>query len=438
MPTEVLEVELVGAATAAKQEALLAKLQAGVAAAVSGTVALDAATLAALEQVTALVSGTVALDAPTLAALEQITVTAAALPLPTGAATAAKQDTIKAAVDAVAAAIATAEVARNSDDDALRGLVATSAKQDAGTNALVTALAALDANRDADDDLLRAIVAQVRDRLPADFTAGRLRAALPASDVLLGSIQAIGETFTLDVTNYAVAGLHLITSATPGPAVAFEGSVDGVNWFSLPGVPVTTLTSFPAIRAATANENLALRFSVQGITGLRVRATSAGAAAMAVKASLSQLASDPAVIIPNAVNVVPAPTNGRLGAIARHGAWYAEAVVAAGLLAGGVTTGATRDVWITAAGGAATAAAPGIQAFRCSVRSDVAGILYVETSDDNVVWDRVASRASTQGDASMRFAAALTYEPDGRYYRVVYVNDGNAATFIRLRSALIA
>jgi len=43
---------------------------------VSGTVALDAATLAALEDVTATVSGTVALDAATLAALEDVTVSA--------------------------------------------------------------------------------------------------------------------------------------------------------------------------------------------------------------------------------------------------------------------------------------------------------------------------------------------------------------------------
>lgn len=42
---------------------------------VSGTVALDAPTLAALESITATISGAVALDAPTLAALENITAT---------------------------------------------------------------------------------------------------------------------------------------------------------------------------------------------------------------------------------------------------------------------------------------------------------------------------------------------------------------------------
>ncbi len=69
-------------------------------AAVTGTVALDAPTLAALESITALVSGTVALDAPSLAALETIqvgnlpvtqAVSAAALPLPVGAAIEATQ-----------------------------------------------------------------------------------------------------------------------------------------------------------------------------------------------------------------------------------------------------------------------------------------------------------------------------------------------------------
>lgn len=42
---------------------------------VDGTIALDAATLAALETITAVVSGTVALDAPSLAALETVSVT---------------------------------------------------------------------------------------------------------------------------------------------------------------------------------------------------------------------------------------------------------------------------------------------------------------------------------------------------------------------------
>ena len=74
---------------------------------VDGTVALDAATLSALETVNVgnfpvsqPISGTVALDVPTLAALETINVgnlpatqpiSAASLPLPTGAATAALQ-----------------------------------------------------------------------------------------------------------------------------------------------------------------------------------------------------------------------------------------------------------------------------------------------------------------------------------------------------------
>lgn len=57
-------------ATEAKLEAVRALLAAALS--VQGTVALDAATLAALESISAVVSGTVALDAPTLAALETI------------------------------------------------------------------------------------------------------------------------------------------------------------------------------------------------------------------------------------------------------------------------------------------------------------------------------------------------------------------------------
>lgn len=54
---------------------------------VAGTVALDSATLAALESISAVVSGTVALDAPSLAALEQIVVSGTvALDAPTLAA----------------------------------------------------------------------------------------------------------------------------------------------------------------------------------------------------------------------------------------------------------------------------------------------------------------------------------------------------------------
>ncbi len=74
-----------GGASEAKQDAILGaladaltelqgKFEAG------QEVALDAATLAALEAVTATVSGTVALDAPTLAALETVTATISNLP----------------------------------------------------------------------------------------------------------------------------------------------------------------------------------------------------------------------------------------------------------------------------------------------------------------------------------------------------------------------
>jgi polyisoprenoid-binding protein YceI len=60
--------------TVALDAATLAALET-INAIVSGTVALDGPTLAALENITAVVSGTVALDAATLAALENITVT---------------------------------------------------------------------------------------------------------------------------------------------------------------------------------------------------------------------------------------------------------------------------------------------------------------------------------------------------------------------------
>jgi DUF4097 and DUF4098 domain-containing protein YvlB len=62
----------VSSGTVALDSATLAALEAIT---VSGSVALDAPTLAALENITAAVTGTVALDAPTLAALENITAT---------------------------------------------------------------------------------------------------------------------------------------------------------------------------------------------------------------------------------------------------------------------------------------------------------------------------------------------------------------------------
>lgn len=77
-------------------------------AAINGTVALDGATLAALETINSNVSGTVALDGATLAALETINaninfpatqpVSAAALPLPAGAATEATLATMSTAL----------------------------------------------------------------------------------------------------------------------------------------------------------------------------------------------------------------------------------------------------------------------------------------------------------------------------------------------------
>lgn len=98
-----------GAATETTAAAVLARLNAVLSAAVTGTVALDAATLAALESVTATiagtvpVTGTVALDAATLAALESVS----------------------SADAAVLAAVQAADANRNADDDALRGVVST-------------------------------------------------------------------------------------------------------------------------------------------------------------------------------------------------------------------------------------------------------------------------------------------------------------------------
>jgi len=72
---------------------------------VSGTVSLDAATLAALEDVTATVSGTVALDAATLTALEEVTVSATDLDI---------RD-LSAATDSVSISDGTNDLAVNAD-----------------------------------------------------------------------------------------------------------------------------------------------------------------------------------------------------------------------------------------------------------------------------------------------------------------------------------
>lgn len=106
---------------------------------VSGSVSLDAPTLAALESITAIISGPIALDATTLAALESITAAVTGtVALDSATLTALESISVQnfpatqVVTDApLLAAVQAADTARNADDDALRALVATEATQSA-------------------------------------------------------------------------------------------------------------------------------------------------------------------------------------------------------------------------------------------------------------------------------------------------------------------
>lgn len=170
-----------------------------------------------------------------------VAVSAAALPLPAGAATEASLATIAGAVDTVDVA------------------------------ASATGVLMLAQRRDADTSIVDA----TGDATPlAIDELGRLKVASqpPSLSAITGSITASAQTVAGDVSRVSNVVFH-VSGTFAGHNVAFEASIDGTNWFAIQVVRSNANTIETTSGALSATPAYSWEASVNGYTNVRVRAT---------------------------------------------------------------------------------------------------------------------------------------------------------------------
>lgn len=310
---------VIAAAVQAAVEAINGKTTEVNTSAIAGTVALDAPTLAALESITASTGGLtnaelratavpvaqqgeIALDAPTLAALETVSVanfpetqpiSAASLPLPSGAAT---ETTVAALAAAVGAHDAVASNGRS-------GLVMLVRRRDSDAEPIVD-----------DGDLTFLNIDE----------EGRLKvASKPASypDVT-GSITAVQATIGTPVAGGTVEGdvsrasnvMAFCSGTFSTVNCTFEGSLEptgDTNWFGVQAIRSNANTIETTTGNLSAQPAYAWELSVNALARLRVRCTARTSGTQNWRFKLGTYATEP---IPGAQVSATQPVSGTVTA----------------------------------------------------------------------------------------------------------------------------
>jgi hypothetical protein len=383
---------------------------------VSGSVALDASALTALENI--IVSGQVSLDATTLAALESVTASVTG----TVGLDAAAID----AIEAVATAIGTADANRNADDDALRGLVATEATLDA-----------------------------IGDKLPSALDADRLsvRADYKADTVVTGTITAAAPAAGGYVTANVPAGARSMVVYVDGSvgtiSTPVEATADGTNWTVLLGLldPIAAPSSPPQQGPLSSNSGVMNRrwesAVPAGATQIRLRASTYTSGTLNVRIAFGFSPATPIVGLGTSLTggqqtlgSVSLPTSTNIIGHVRAASYWSDDTTTP-LAAAGTFTGTGRDLTATNAGNA-TLGGTSAKEFRGLAVSDVAGTLYLEVSRDNSTWRRIAQAVAVQTVPSGLFVAELQHLPATRYARWVFVNGAGAQTHFMLQTMMLA
>jgi len=385
---------------------------------------------------TGAIAGTVALDAPTLAALENTTVStglaqpltdtqiratalpvsASALPLPTGAATEAT-------------------------------LLATTKQKNSASS--VT-------------DYGQVMLAQRRDVDTAETTgdgqytalkqdeAGRLKVATqPGSyPVSSSNITANAQTAFLDVRRVSNVMIHMVAASLVGHNVTFEGSIDSTNgsdgtWFAIQVIRSNANTIELTTGVLAATPAYGWEASVNGLAFVRVRATAHTSGTATWKFLPGTYATEP---IPGAQVSGTQPVSGsvtatlaaatvRAGFIAAAGIWYDDSSTTLG--ASATFTGTSRDLTVAATAAAFANAATYAEELRVSAESDVTGTLWLEVSRDNTNWRRIKS-VPTAAVTGGGFYAEIIHAPSWRYARVGYTNGAGAQARFTIGSITVA
>jgi hypothetical protein len=362
--------------------------------------------------------GLAASDAP-------IPVSAAALPLPTGAATQTTLATIAAAVKA--------EDSASADGDS--GVVVLAQRRDTDAPAVGT---------DGDYSTLKM------------DEEGRLKvSSKPASYAdITGDITAVQATIGTPVAGGTVAGdvsrasnvMMFCTGTFSTINCTFEGSLQDTgdsNWFAVQAVRTNANTIETTTGNLSAQPAYAWELSVNGLARVRVRATARTSGTQSWRFKLGTYATEP---IPAAQVSATQPVSGsvtatlaaatvRAGFLAGAGIWYDDS--AANLASNATFTGTSRDATVTATATAFANAATYAKEVRVSAESDVTGTLWLEVSRDNSNWRRVKSTA-TAAVTGGGFYAEIVHRPSWRYWRCGYTNGAGAQARFTIGSIAIA
>ena len=389
--------------------------------AISGTVALDSATLSALEGVNATVSGTVAVSNFPATQPVSGTVSVGNFPAATGLTDAQLRDS--------AVPVSLPSLARATDTPFANG---------------DTGLLLLAKRRDSDSTSVSA---------DGDYTtlnmdeAGRLKVSTQPGTTAptSGNITANGQALFVNVERASNITISMVATTLVGHNSVFEYSnnsttgTDG-NWYAVQVVRSNANTVEIATGSLAATPTYGWEASVNAYKWFRIRATAhtSGTAAYILQPGSYATEPIPAVQVtatqPVSGTVALGAAVARAGFLAHDGIWFDDSATV--LAAAATFTGASRDLTVTATATAFRNAATYAAEVRVSGESDQAGTLWLEVSRDNTNWRRVKSVPTAAVTGGGQYTE-IVHRPSWRYVRVGFTNGATLQTRFALGSFLM-
>lgn len=253
--------------------------------------------------------------------------------------------------------------------------------------------------------------------------------------------------------NFRTGTVQVVSTGTGGTFI-FEQSNDNVNFVALPvfnaalvtGVPITAaitatasaiIYTFP-VRARYVRLRIATTItggSIQAFTRFSAEPWTAAAQLVASNVAANLAATVSGTVTANIGTGSIAAGVNRIAFFAGAGIWYDDSATALG--ANLTFTGTSRDATVTATATAFANAATYAGEIRLSAESDVTGTLWLEVSRDNTNWRRVKSVA-TAAVTGGGFYAEIVHRPSWRYWRVGYTNGAGAQARFSIGSIAVA
>jgi hypothetical protein len=351
-------------------------------------------------------------------------VSAASLPLPSGAAT----ETSLAALQPLLSTVAGTIGLHNAPFvDGAPGQIMLAKRRDADTTSV------------ADGDL---------NTLNLD-EEGRLKvASKPASYApIVGNVTSATSTVFALTERFSNLMIHC-SGTFAGVNCTFEGSLNSTNgtdgnWFAVQAIRSNANTIETTTGVLGAAPAYAWELSVNALKYFRIRATAWTSGTQVWTLIPGTYATEP---IPGAQISGTQPVSGsvtatlaaavvRAGFVAGAGIWYDDSSTV--LAANATFTGTSRDLTVTATATAMANAATYAKEVRVSAESDQSGTLWVEYSRDNTNWRRAKSVATAAVTGGGQFAE-ITFLPSWRYMRVGFTNGATLQTRFTINSLMMA